>query len=251
MKTFLNVFLTGLLFLVFSNVAIATDYEYRPEYYNSNDRYEDDNKFDLGDLDHNSAYSWGIDLLADIDFTTHEITGFSLFFDNISNWDNTSNVLYVSLLNNNTNINPHVQEGVHRGGWYDDFNDPNYYLNKGKDNLLFRWNDLNTTDRDITVSITDDSSYDNELISTVNDDATLYIAAGGLSKINQYASSGLFGLGFDPDCHFWNDGITLKISTSKKIGPGNEVPEPNTMLLFGIGLLGLGALGRKKTIKNC
>jgi hypothetical protein len=56
------------------------------------------------------------------------------------------------------------------------------------------------------------------------------------------AAGGDIALGFDPNCHFWNDGITLTINTSAA-GGGGSVPEPATLLLLGGGLL---ALARRK-----
>ncbi len=43
-------------------------------------------------------------------------------------------------------------------------------------------------------------------------------------------------LGFDPDCHYWNNGITLTINTQTN----PAVPEPGTIILMATGLAALG-----------
>jgi len=43
------------------------------------------------------------------------------------------------------------------------------------------------------------------------------------------------------------DTLTFRADTDFVAGRENPVPEPGTMLLFGLGLLGIGAVGRKKS----
>ena len=50
---------------------------------------------DLGDLDHHSAYTWRI---GGVDLTGLTITGATLEFDNIKNWNSGDNRLHMHLL---------------------------------------------------------------------------------------------------------------------------------------------------------
>ncbi|MFA5905244.1 MAG: PEP-CTERM sorting domain-containing protein [Desulfobacula sp.] len=245
-KVFLSV-LTGMMILLLNGGVFAGVYEYRPYYIDgSGDGY-----YDLDDLDHYSAYSWKIDARTDIATIKNNketIIGVSLFFENIRNWDDSSNVLHVSLIDSGYAGNFGVREITN------DNQNTNYF---GDTNLLFRINNLSDTAQNVTVSINQNNSnsysYDGVTYNGTleeDSDSGLYRPAGGLSKLVSYISDGIFKLGFDPDCHFYNDGIKLTILTAAETTT-SVVPEPATLLLFGAGLLGFASRMRKKSESNC
>jgi hypothetical protein len=156
---------------------------------------------DLWDLDHYKYYAWKI-TPDELNLSSDEIiTGASLSFDNIRNWDSQPNTLYVSLLSgSDLSFTGEVFTGSDGAGFGDDVLDDFAGVS------LVAFQDLPDTPQDLTYDFT----------------------ASDIAKLNAYAADGVFGIGFDPDCHYWNDGIVLTIET---------IPEPATCVLLGLGAL--------------
>ena len=161
---------------------------------------------DIYDLEHQYYYTWGI--ISNL--PDEEIVEATLYIDKINNWKDEVNYLYIHLLDTNSAC---LDIGTDWQGGGDAFS--------GQGIPLTTYSDT-------------DGTYGYES-SGVN--WSYGFTASQLVTLNQYASDNKFGFGFDPDCHFWNDGVSFEIAT---------VPEPASMLLFGIGALGFGVARRKR-----
>lgn len=157
---------------------------------------------DLYDLDHTKAYTWGINWTPP---PGHTVIAAELFFDNIRNWDNNPNVLYVELLNS-------PLAGIHQ--YTDNEGGGDYFVGYagGRTNLV-TYTNLPNTAQDLTYVFT----------------------PAEVTALNTYLADGRFGIGFDPDCHFYNDCIKLKLIT----------PEPASVVLLLAGAL--AAIRRRRT----
>jgi hypothetical protein len=63
-----------------------------------------------------------------------------------------------------------------------------------------------------------------------------------LSTLDTYRrDNGWIGIGLDPDCHYWNDGVRLVINTV-------SVPEPTSfsLLFLGLSLFGGSVFMRRR-----
>ena len=183
-----NIFLIALWMVLFSTVQ-AGAVSMQPD------------PVDLYDLSHGKYYIWGIDWRIPPEGSIVEA---SLSFDNIRNWEDEPNDLYVHLLDD-----PDVG-----AFYYADTTPGNEF--EGQGILLNHWENLPDTGQDITYHFDT-----NELIA-----------------LNQYASDGTFGFGFDPDCHFFNDGITFTFETG-------AIPIPGAFFLLASGLICLIGVRRK------
>ena len=163
---------------------------------------------DLFDLEHSKYYTWKIDFSPPSGET---ITDAGLFFDNIRNYNSSDNELFVSLL---------------PGSWL--------------------WDGLAEFDDTLPGHDDDNGLYTGHvplIAYTLPDyatDQTYDFSSSEIGALNTYVSlDGNFGIGFDPDCHFYNDGVTLTIETA-------HAPVPGAVLLGSIGLSCSGWLLRKR-----
>lgn len=145
---------------------------------------------DLGDLDHTLYYTWGVNRPWT---STERAVGATLSFSGIYNWDNSPNVLYIHLFDSAT---LGVKTKTDSEGNGDAF--------AGQGISLVTYRNLSTHAQNLLYTLTADQ----------------------VATLNTYAADGRIGLGFDPDCHFYNSGVALDITTT----PG--VPEPATLALL-------------------
>jgi hypothetical protein len=164
---------------------------------------------DLNDLDHRYNKSWGIDWSA---HSGESITGATLTFTNIYDWQvEAGDILYVHLLDDPT-------LGIVTN-WDDEAGGDNF---AGMGPLIGTWTDAGGG-------------------SSTGFNLVFNLTADQLASLNEYAADGSFGFGFDPDCHYYNDGIELQVTTQMA-----HTPEPVSVALFSLGLAGLGLVRRKK-----
>jgi hypothetical protein len=171
---------------------------------------------DLNDLDHHMVYTWRID---NINLNGGTISGATLSFANIANWDTNANVLHMWLLDTakSAGVSSFVDDPSNSSpvtDLTDDFANARFHNSPG-------WLVANGTGQTFLA----DKSF---TMTPTNYSITFTPAE--LAVLQQYINSGKdIAFGIDPDCHFFNDGVTFTMNIT-------PVPEMNALFPL-VGLL--------------
>lgn len=159
------------------------------------------NPANLDNLDHFKYYSWGINWTKPQNEVIVEAV---LKIKNIYDWqEEEGDHLYVHLLNNPAAGFTTFQDDEGGGdNW------------AGQGPVVGTWSDPHGG-------------------NPMNFDLVYKFSEVGLvDDLDNFVQNGRFGFGFDPDCHYFNDGASFTITTQ-------AVPEPVSLIAIGAGVLGL------------
>ena len=168
---------------------------------------------DLYDLEHSKYYIWKID-----DFPAEQagnIVSANLTIEDINNWADNDNILYIHLLSGddfetgNANVPAPFPPGSTNS----------IYIGSDSQGQGDNLDNYDGVKLDEYVDASGGSSGD---VVTYSYD----FDPDEISYLKTCFSDASCGLGFDPDCHFWNDGVILSINT---------LPVPATMVLLALG----------------
>lgn len=210
----------------------ATDNLNEPDYAGGNHQF---------DLDHQRAYTWQINNIPSL--AGQNIVSATLTFRNIANWDTNPNMLFVHLLNsanagfNGNNQIASVQDatGSPVTTISDYFSGANTLGPGGANNTFLFARGFNMVGQGASPYFAGPGTY-------VAQDYVFTFNAAQLAALQAYINSGQnIAFAFDPDCHFWNNGIVFSYTTAP-----NAVPEPMSMALLGTGLAGLYLKRRRR-----
>lgn len=140
------------------------------------------------------------------------------------------------------------------------------WIDYGNGMVLYSgWADENTTGgysadgRVSGITSSSNTTYSTfKSFDTTGNTYTYSFSAAEILKLRDFVTTGNLGgsginsgvlgdiaIALDPDCHFFNDGITLTIDYQNG-GTGNPVPEPASLLMLGSGLAGLAGWHRRR-----
>ncbi|HEY2157548.1 MAG TPA: PEP-CTERM sorting domain-containing protein [Isosphaeraceae bacterium] len=187
---------------------------------------------DLSVLNHQDVYTWRID---NINLGSEVVTGAQLTIKNIANWDSGPNMLFVHLLDSAKSAgvatfvdDPSSNTTENEKDIVDDFANPRYHSQPN-------W---------LVAPGTADTFLTSKSFTTIPTTFTYTFTAAQLQALDAYILDGHnIALGLDPDCHFFDDGVTLTIFTATVAQP-QTVPEPASVLLLGFGATAL-LIGRR------
>ncbi len=184
---------------------------------------------DMDSLDHWYYYIWKVNWTTPYN---EIVSGANLFIENINNWGvEDGDILYMRLLSEE-NINQAITNLSMDTQWNPPYQD------------IYRGSDDQATGDGL-------SSYGNLLTTYTDDDAepnpaenfSYTFTTPHLGLLSSYiANDGVFGIGFDPDCHYYNEGVKLTIETS-------PIPVPGAIVLGGIGVGLVGWLRGRRSLR--